>query len=63
MAATLAIFFTFTYPANVATQNWTVSPPDWMEMRRQWEYSHAANAILAFLTFCLVALAATASRR
>jgi hypothetical protein len=62
MAATLAVFFAFTYPANVATENWTVAPPDWMALRRQWEYSHAGNAVLAFLTFCLVALANLARR-
>jgi hypothetical protein len=57
MAATLAIFFAWTYPANVQTQNWAVAPADWEELRRQWEYSHAVNAVLMFLTFCLVALA------
>src|SRR5262245_27505850 len=29
MAATLAVFFIWTYPANVATQNWTVAPAEW----------------------------------
>jgi hypothetical protein len=63
MAATLAVFFAFTYPANGATQNWTVSPPHWVELRRQWEYSHAANAGLSFLAICLVAAATIAARR
>jgi hypothetical protein len=63
MAATLAIFFVWTYPANVATQNWTSVPADWAELRRQWEYSHAVNALLAILTFCLLALATLAPRR
>jgi hypothetical protein len=63
MAATLAVFFAFTYPANVATQNWTVSPAHWVELRRQWEYSHAVNAGLNFLAFCLVAAATVVSRR
>jgi hypothetical protein len=63
MIATLAIFFAFTYPANVATQNWTVSPPDWMQLRRQWEYSHAANAGLIFVSFCFLTLASLAPRR
>jgi hypothetical protein len=63
MAATLAVFFAFTYPANVATQNWTVSPGHWVELRRQWEYSHAVNAGLNFLAFCFVAGATVASRR
>jgi hypothetical protein len=63
MAATLAVFFAFTYPANVATHNWTVSPADWERLRQQWEYSHAVNAALMFLTFCLVAWASVAPRR
>jgi multisubunit Na+/H+ antiporter MnhB subunit len=57
MAATLAVFFTFTYPANVATQNWKVAPSNWAALRHQWEYSHAANAGLIFASFCLIVLA------
>jgi multisubunit Na+/H+ antiporter MnhB subunit len=57
MAATLAVFFVFTYPANVATQNWKVAPSNWAELRHQWEYSHAANAGLIFASFCLIVLA------
>jgi hypothetical protein len=52
--ATLAIFFTWTFPANQATQNWTVIPENWETLRRQWEYSHAVNAVLTFLALCLV---------
>jgi hypothetical protein len=57
MAMTLAVFFAFTYPANVATQNWKVAPSNWAELRHQWEYSHAANAGLIFASFCLIVLA------
>jgi hypothetical protein len=39
-------FWTYTYPVNVATQNWTQIPPNWEELRRQWEYSHAVGATL-----------------
>lgn len=63
MAATLAVFFAWTYPANVATQNWTVVPAHWMELRRQWEYSHAANAVLNVLAFGCIAAAALSPRR
>lgn len=62
MAATLPIFFAWTYPANVATQNWTIVPDNWIELRRQWEYSHAVNAGLIFASFCLVALASVVRR-
>jgi uncharacterized membrane protein len=51
MAGSLAVFFTWTYPANQATANWTVAPENWQELRRQWEYSHAVNAVLTFFPF------------
>ena len=63
MATTLAVFFTWTSPANVATQHWTVVPDHWQELRRQWEYSHAAAALLNFTAFCLIAWAALSARR
>jgi hypothetical protein len=56
MAAQI-VFWLFTYPANVATMNWTISPDKWESLRRQWEYSHAAGAILQLLAFSLLALA------
>lgn len=56
MALVLAVFFAWTYPANLATENWTRAPADWEALRRQWEYSHAANAGLTFLSLCLVVL-------
>jgi hypothetical protein len=57
MAASLAVFFTWTYPANQATANWTLVPGDWQELRRQWEYAHAAGAVLTFGALCMVTLA------
>jgi hypothetical protein len=56
MAATLAVFFTWIYPTNVATQNWTVAPDNWQALRTQWEYGHAANALITFGSFCLLIL-------
>ena len=52
VVATLVIFFTWTYPANQATSNWTVVPAEWQELRTQWEYAHATNAVLTFLALC-----------
>ena len=50
-----AVFWIYTYPANVATQNWTVLPDTWMHFRAQWEYSHAAGAVLNLVAYvCLV---------
>jgi hypothetical protein len=53
----LVIFYFFTYPVNVATQNWTLMPDNWEALRAQWEYSHAVNAGLTFSAFCLSILA------
>jgi hypothetical protein len=63
IAATLVIFFVWTYPANVATGNWTVVPAAWEALRRQWEYAHATNAVITFAAFCAVVLATLASRQ
>jgi hypothetical protein len=52
----LAIFVIWTLPANQVTQNWTTIPPNWEVLRRQWEYSHAANAALAVAALCLTTL-------
>src|SRR5689334_8610053 len=48
------VFWVWTYPVNVETQNWTTLPNNWMTLRAQWEYSHAAGAVLNLLA--LVAL-------
>ena len=51
---TQIIFWTFTAPANAATAQWTMLPDNWQVLRTQWEYSHAASAVLNFAA--LVAL-------
>jgi hypothetical protein len=60
---TLAIFFTWVYPANVAMANWTQAPPDWEALRRHWEYGHAVNALLTFLAFSLSVLSVLGTER
>jgi hypothetical protein len=62
IAGTQAVFWTFTYPANSATGNWTAIPQDWITLRAQWEYSHAASAVLD-LCAVLALSALAASRR
>jgi hypothetical protein len=52
IAIMLANFFTWTFPVNQATENWTVAPPNWEALRSTWEYSHAANAGLMLLALC-----------
>jgi MFS family permease len=49
IAVTLAVFFVWTYPANQATGNWTSAPENWEQLRTEWEYSHAVNAMITFL--------------
>jgi hypothetical protein len=44
-------FWAFTYPANVATGQWHVLPLNWESLRTQWEYSHAAGAVLNLVAF------------
>lgn len=63
LAVSLAIFFTFTFPANQATDNWTTVPADWRELRWRWEISHAVNAVIVFIGFCAVTLAVLSARR
>lgn len=52
LAATLVIFFIWTEPANRATDYWTTIPSNWAALRVQWEYSHAANALITFIALC-----------
>ena len=46
---TLLTFFVWVYPANQATAQWTVATADFERLRTQWEYTHAANAVLTLL--------------
>ena len=57
IAANLAIFFVWTFPTNQATNNWTVVPKNWSALRIQWEYSHAANAVVTFAALVCVVIA------
>ena len=64
IAATLAVFFAWTYPANQAIGNWTSAPENWEQLRAAWEYSHAANAAIAFLALlCSVGAAVSTGPR
>jgi hypothetical protein len=37
IAGTQVVFWTFTYPANHQTNNWTMLPDNWMALRARWE--------------------------
>jgi hypothetical protein len=56
LAATQLIFWTYTYPVNRATRDWTLVPSDWAALRRQWEYSHAVNALLSLVALLALIL-------
>ena len=60
IVGTQVVFWTFTYPANVATDNWTMLPANWQHLRSQWEYSHAASAVLNVIAFMALALSVVA---
>jgi hypothetical protein len=57
IAVNLVIFFIWTFPTNQATSNWTVVPRNWDELRIQWEYSHAVNAVVMFVALGCVVVA------
>jgi hypothetical protein len=58
MAATLAIYLVWAFPANRLTEDWTVMPENWTRLRLQWEAAHAANAALTFAALsCLTGAA------
>jgi hypothetical protein len=63
IALSLAVFFIFTFPANKATQNWTILPEGWERLRFQWEYSHATGALLYFVALTMLAISASLERR
>lgn len=54
IAGTQVVFWTYTYPTNQATHNWTMLPANWVELRRQWEYSHATSAVLNFVALVML---------
>jgi hypothetical protein len=57
IAVTQVIFWGFTFPVNKRTGNWTTLPADWLALRSQWEYSHAANATLNLIAVVALILA------
>ena len=57
---TQIVFWTYTYPANQATNNWTFLPENWQALRTNWEYSHAVGAglgMVAMITLIISVLA------
>ena len=63
LIAAQVLFWGLTFPANAATHDWTFIPPDWQALRRQWEYGHAASALLVFGALLATGRAIIGSRR
>jgi hypothetical protein len=63
IAGTQAVFWTFTFPANRATAYWTLLPENWQALRIQWEYSHAASAVLNFVALIAVIVSVLSRER
>ena len=63
LAATQVIFWMFTYPMNVASNNWTITPENFEAARQQWEYSHAVNAVLTFVALVAITLSVLTNKR
>jgi uncharacterized membrane protein len=62
IAGTQVVFWTFTFPMNQRTANWTVLPDGWAALRMQWEYSHAASAVLNLVALVAVIVSVLARR-
>jgi predicted PurR-regulated permease PerM len=62
IALSLVVFFLFTFPANQATQNWTVLPDHWQVLRKRWEYSHAVNAVLYYIAMASLVISIARAR-
>jgi hypothetical protein len=53
----MTIIFIFTLPVTVNTRSWTYFPDNWVQLRQQWEYLHAADAIIGIIAFLLLSYA------
>ena len=62
MAATLAVYFVWVNPANLATDQWTTIPESWETLRQHWEYGHAASALFNIVALAAITAAVVASR-
>lgn len=63
LAGTQVVFWIFTFPMNQRTANWTILPDHWGALRMQWEYSHAASAVLNLVALVAVIVSVLARRK
>ena len=57
LVAAHAIFWTFTFPANQVSVNWTAKPADFERVRARWEWSHGAGVLLNLAGFVALLVA------
>ena len=62
IALAQVVFWLYTFPANQATLDWTVTPANWQLLRDQWEFSHMGAALLQLMAF-MALCSAVLSRR
>lgn len=63
IVADVAVVWSFAHPVNQATGNWTFLPDNWLALRAQWEYGHAAGAALDLLAFAALVLSVLVAER
>ena len=63
LVGTQSVFWLFTFPANRLTENWAMLPGNWEALRMQWEYSHAASALLNIAALVLLILSVLAREK
>jgi hypothetical protein len=57
IAGTQVVFWIVTFPVNRRTGNWTRVADDWVTLRKRWEFSHAASAVLNLAALVCAVLA------
>jgi len=58
----IAIFFIFTLPSEIATTQWSIFPDNWESLRDAWEYSNVWRAIINLTGFSFLVLALLKNR-
>ena len=58
LALAFASWVAFVAPVNAELAKWTADsfPADWTRYRDQWEYAHAANAVVKLVALCALVL-------
>jgi len=64
-AVALVLWLIFIAPVNAELATWTPTsfPADWVRYRDQWEYTHAANAVIKFGALSSLVLSVIAETR